>query len=258
MYSLTFLPLLLVAIYVIYLTFRSRSISGLTVFSSSTAIVLLALLLVWPVDAITYSLIGDLSGALTRFYVLVSPIFVAVILLYLLNKMPIPNIRGHASGIVAAFLCSLLVISALLLPLTIATGALTTSPEKFTTVDPSAAWLFNSTPNVGQVLSDQYTQGQYTIVGAKQGINPPTVEHFYTPQLFGSLVDPGNTTGNGGSPSLLTNQYIVINLALYNQQTVAGAWANLEALQPHMGAINSSSNLIRIYDDGNVYTLKGL
>jgi hypothetical protein len=145
----------------------------------------------------------------------------------------------------------------MILPLQISSGVVLTFPGKDANVDPSAAWFFNSTHNVDEILSDEYTQGEYAIIGAQHGIASFYPNTFYTPQTYGSLVDPGNTTGNGGSPSLLTNQYIVINLASYSGQTTA-AWAPLEPLQPHMDTINSDGHLVRIYDDGNVYTYKGL
>jgi hypothetical protein len=142
------------------------------------------------------------------------------------------------------------------LPLSVSNGNVVTSPDKYTNVDPSAAWFFNATPAAGQILSDLHTQGEYAIVRAQQGSTFYAL-HFYTPQLYGSLVDPDNVTGNGGSPSLLAHQYIVINLALASGRTTAGQWSDLEALQPHLGSINANPHLIRIYDDGNVYTLKG-
>lgn len=256
-YALTFLPLVLVALYLIYITLRSRSISVLRVFASTTAIIFLSMFLVWPVDAITYSLIGAFSTAVTRYYFLICPIVVAVIVAYLLNKTPINGVRRRSPRIVGAYLGTLLIITALTLPLLASSGAIIISPERYTNVHPSALWFFNSTPNVDLIQSDQDTQGQYAIIGAKQGASF-TGLNFYTNTSYGSLVDPGNTTGNGGSPSLLTDQYIVINLAVYTGRTTAGGNWDLEPLQPHMGAINSYSNLIRIYDDGNVLTLKGL
>jgi hypothetical protein len=256
-YVAVFLPWILAAIYIIHTMVRRRSISVFRELTSTTAITLLAMLLVWPIAVAAYLLIGGFTSVFTEYYNLIAPLLIAVLLVYLLNKTPINGIRHRTSDIVGAYLVVLLIISALTLPLLISSGAFITSPTKETNVDPSAAWFFNSTPNAANgMLSDQATQGEYAIFGAKQGITFYP-DNFYTSQLYGSLVDPGNTTGNGGSPSLLTYHYIVINLVSYAGRTTA-AWTELQPLQPHMGSINSASNLIRIYDDGNVYTLKGL
>lgn len=255
-YALIFLPLLLVAAYVVYKIFKSKSISVLGAFTSTTAIIVISMLLVWPIDAISYSLIGALAVGVLRYYPLIAPVIIAVPLIYLLRKTRITGMGRRTSGVVGAYFVALLVICACILPLSVSNGNVVTSPDKYTNVDPSAAWFFNSTPAADQILSDLHTQGEYAIVRAQQSSTFYAL-HFYTPQLYGSLVDPDNLTGNGGSPSLLAHQYIVINLALASGRTTAGQWSDLEALQPHLGSINSNPHLIRIYDDGNVYTLKG-
>jgi hypothetical protein len=252
-YAAIFLPLILMVIYTIYTTIRLRSISVVTESTSTIAIALLAMFLVWPVDVIAYALIGGLSSTFSRFFVLVAPVLIPFLLVYLLCKTSIRSHKNHISSIVVAYLVVLLITAALTLPLSIPYSGLVISPERNINLDPSAAWFFNSTHGVNQTLSDINTQGEYSIVGAKQGITFDTT-HFYTPELYGSLVDPGNTTGNGGSPSLLKNQYVVINQATYAEKTIT-AWGDLEPLQPYMGSINSDSRFIRIYDDGNAYIL---
>jgi hypothetical protein len=254
-YAAIFLPLILVVIYTSYTIIRRRSIGVVRESTPTTTITVLAMLLVWPMDIIAYTLVGGISNTFPRYYILIAPLVVPFFLVYLLRKTSISSFRNRASMVVGAYLVVLLIIAALTLPLSLPYSSAIISPERNTNLDPSAVWFFNST-GVNQTLSDIDTLGEYAIVGAKYGITfDPS--HFYTPELYGSLVDPGNTTGNGGSPSLLTNQYIVINLATYAEKTIV-AWGDLQPLQSHMGSINLDSRLIRIYDDGNVYTLKVL
>jgi hypothetical protein len=255
-YLATFVPLILAVLYTIQKMVRRRSFSVLKEFTSPTAIVSIAMLLVWVTDATAYALIGGISVALLRYYSLVAPVLIAVFLTYLLTKWSISTTRYHISSIVGGYLVVLLILTAAMLSSSIAYSTTVSTPDRNANLDPTAAWFFNSTHNVSNILGDQNTQAAFCIFRAKQG-SQFAFDSLFTVELYGSLVDPTNTTGNGGHPSLLTNQYIVIDLATYTGSTTA-AWTNFEPLQPHMGSINTASNLIRIYDDGNAYIIKGL
>jgi len=247
-----YLAISLPLIAVIYLRRNSRAMRGEPWRLIPLSTPILALALVWPVDAFAYASLGALAIGLFRFSTL-GGLLLTVPATRELTQKGIPAFLRNRGAILPHSLAVLVVmLSAILLASASAQNIAISSQVLYADAKPAGFWLLEHQPGITFIYGDHNTQGQFAIDAARIG------ENFVSSNLFTETSYAAILGRPAQNVSFLTGEYVAVNLQLARFKTSAGGWVDFEALSGHLTEIKSNPELALIYDDGNVWILTGL